>query len=148
MSIAVIAIAVNILVLLVIALQMRTQNRQLRAQLHRDWFETYWKLLEPTTEEQIKELELTPEDWMSEARYESEYKNDHNKIRKYLGSYREYECLGMSYERLRDLPVPRLEEGIKMWAGSLVTQKTFLDAHEFLKGYYSDLAKVVTQLIQ
>lgn len=135
--------------LLAILRQMVIQNRLFKAQLLRDRFEMYWKTYEPIAEEEIKELEVYPNAYMDNKKYETSYKGNPISIRKYIGMSKLYEFLAFTYA-LKQLKLqdPMGYRWTELWTEELVSQKEFLDAHEYWGHYYPPFAKFVDELIK
>ena len=70
--------------LIAVSRSMVVQNRLFKAQLLRDRFDMYRWTLEPLTENHIKDLEAYPDDYMDRSKYENEYKDNDQGIRKYF----------------------------------------------------------------
>ena len=126
---------------------MVIQNRLYWAQLLRDRFETYWKTYGSVSDAEIKEFERFPEDYMNVKKYEAHYKNHPKDLHKYIHISHLYEFLAFSYVlRKVKLKDPLGEQWSKRWAKMLITQKEFLDVHEYYRSLYPDFADYIDKI--
>jgi hypothetical protein len=141
-------LAILAITLILFVMQIKLQNKVLNAQLLRDRFEMYWQTYEPVTQEEVQELHLYPDDYMDIIKYETVYKNDPIKIKRYIGLLSLYEYLAFSYtmKRLR-LPDPLGYQWTESWASDLLEYPEFKEVHEYHKEYYPEFAKYVDEVI-
>lgn len=130
-------------------LQIKAQNKLLKAQILGQRMETYWKTYEPVTDAQAAEVDYYPDDYMDPAVYAQRYKGNVPELKKYIGILTIYEYLAFSYN-LQDLGIPDSlgADWIKRWAGDLCRHAEFRDVHEWHRSYYPEFAKVVDALLQ
>ena len=109
----------------------------------------YWKTYEPVAEEEIKEVEIWPEDYFDKDKYDSYYKGNHDLVRKYIGMSKLYEFLAFTYA-LKQLKIRDTigDHWTKLWTDQLSKQKQFLDVHESYRHYYPEFTKFVDTLIK
>jgi hypothetical protein len=125
------------------------QNRVLKAQILRDRLEMYWKTYQPVSDEEVKEFHLLVEDYMDKIKYENNYKDNDEAIRKYITLLRLYEYLAFTYSLKRlKLPDPLGGEWTEHWIRDLFDYKEFLDVHEYHKYYYPEFRKFIDKAIQ
>jgi hypothetical protein len=136
--------AILLVTFIVIYLQLRSQNKFLRGQLHRDRFDMYWKTYDPISKDEIREFKIYPENWMDKKIYHNKYKGRKKLIRKYLMFSKQYEYLAFSF-RLITLKVPDSlgHDWTKKWLNDLLEKEEFLDVHEYYKEYYPELARYI-----
>ena len=127
--------------------QTRTQNRLFKAQILRDIMTMYWKTYEPVTKEEMEELRLYPEDYMSKELYDKKYKRNKTARHNYLYLSKAYKYLVFAYALKRYKLADSLTTQITdAWTMELVKDKVFLDVHESCKKYYSQFAEYVDSL--
>ncbi len=128
--------------------QLIIQNRLFKAQLLRDRFQMYWKMYEPISDEEVKDLKIFPEDWIVPEKFETEYQNNDDRIKKYIRMSRLYEYLAFTFKlRKHKLPDPLGEEWLEIWLQGLVKEKEFRDVHFYYGNFYPDFKSLVDKLI-
>ncbi|MBI3089690.1 MAG: hypothetical protein HYY96_03410 [Candidatus Tectomicrobia bacterium] len=134
--------------LVILAWQLVIQNRLLKAQVLDSRFQMYWKTYEPVSDAEVEQVNLYPEDYMSEERYQI-YRENPTAIRKYLGLLSLYEYLAFSYslKKLR-LPDPLGYTWTERWAKDLLGYPEFLEVHNYHREYYPDFAKYIDSLVR
>lgn len=126
---------------------LSVQNQLLHSQVLNQRFETYWKTYAPITDEELREIALTPEDWMNPKHFEEKYKNDKKALRRYLLLARRYEYLAfMSTMEKSEIPDPLGYEWTKQWVRDLSTRKEFLEINEWYRPYYRKFSRFVDSL--
>ena len=149
-----IADAIQIAILLVLTatliaalFQLRTQNTLLKAQVITQRLRTYWRTYEPVSDEQAKEMEFYPDDYMDPHRFYEAYAGKSDKIKKYIGILMIYEYLAFSYS-LKDIggAEPVGDEWIQHWARDLAVHPEFRDVHEWHRDYYPAFAKTINKI--
>ena len=146
-------IQIAILVILTVTMllflrQLRLQSRVLNAQLLRDRFEMYWKTYEPVTEEDVQELHLYPDDYMDNDKYQKVYKDNPQKIRRYIGMLTLYEYLAFSYTlKTLHLPDPLGYKWTERWTRDLLENDEFRDVHLYQKEYYPEFAVYIDRIL-
>jgi len=109
----------------------------------------YWKTYEPVSDEQLKEFHLLVEDYMDIIKYEKNYKDNDDAIRKYLTLLRLYEYLAFTHSLKRlKLPDPLGGEWTEHWARDLLGYEEFVDVHEYHKDYYPEFKKFIDKAIR
>ena len=108
----------------------------------------YWRTYSPVTDDELRSFKDFPEDWISKDIYEGEYKDNDNRIRRYLFISKLYEYLAFTF-KLRDLELTDMlgDHWLEMWTLSLMSQDEFLNVHKSYSGYYPDFEKYVDKLI-
>ena len=108
----------------------------------------YWKMYEPISDEEVKDLKIFPEDWIVPEKFETEYQNNDDRIKKYIRMSRLYEYLAFTFKlRKHKLPDPLGEEWLEIWLQGLVKEKEFRDVHFYYGNFYPDFKSLVDKLI-
>jgi hypothetical protein len=116
--------------LLALALQVRVQNRVLRAQLLRDRFEMYWKTYEPVTDNHVRDFVKYPEAYMTKTLYEKHYAGRSDDIREYITMAMFYEYLAFTHcLRAMHITDPLGAQWADNWATVLSRSAVFWDVH-------------------
>lgn len=143
----------SILIVLLLTLlanfwQLRIQNRLFKAQLLKDRFQMYWKMYEPISNKEVHDLKMFPEDWIEKSKYETDYKNKENAMKKYIRMSKIYEYLAFTFKlREQNLPDPLGEKWLENWLKGLVKEKEFKDVHLYYGNYYPDFKELVDYFI-
>jgi len=142
-------IIVSVFALLAILTQLVTQNRIFKAQMLKDRFDMYWKILEPVSAGSLNQLALYPDDYMDRTLYESTYKGNSDAIRKYMYMLQIYEYLAFCYGlKQYKLPDPLGYEWTERWTRELLSEKEFCEVHRYFAPYYPYFASYVDGLLQ
>lgn len=129
--------------LIAIVWQIRTYNRLFNAQVLRDRFEMYWKTYDPISDNQIKEFELIPDDYINIEKYENYYKGNKDAIHKYLIYLQLYEYLALAH-KLYELGInDPLGHVTEKWTEDLLKINEFIDVHDYHKRFYPEFAKLI-----
>ena len=120
------------------------QNRLAKVQLLRDRFEMYWRTYSPVTDEHIRDAMLYPEDYMPVSVYEGVYRNDKERLRKYIAMTKLYEYLVfMHASQQLDIDDPLGKEWLPRWVSQLSTDQQFLEVNEYYRPYYEKFSGYV-----
>src|SRR5262249_11895189 len=107
----------------------------------------YWKTYEPIGDDQIRDFEQNPIDYMPYDLYESEYKEDKMKIRKYimLAQLFEYLAFLFALQKLR-ISDPFGHECLRLWTSDLSAHREFIEIKNHYRRYYPDFCKYADKL--
>lgn len=145
-------IQLGILVVLTITLvaiykQHELQNKLFKAQVLKDRFEMYWNTYAPVSDDELRSFTDHPDDWITSELYESAYRNNPVKIRRYISTSKKYEYLAFTY-RMKTLEIedPLGDHWLEKWTEDLLSEEEFFDVHDSYKGYYQDYEKYVNDM--
>lgn len=94
-------------------------------------------------------LHLYHDDCMDLEIYETVYKNDPLKIKRYIGLLSLYEYLAFSYTMKElQLPDPLGYQWTERWATDLLEYPEFRQIHEYHKEYYPEFANYIDEALQ
>lgn len=134
--------------LIILCRQTTIQNHLAKSQIVRDRFEMYWQTYDPITDEQVRELQMYPEDYMTRSLYETKYESNDEAIRMYIYMSQLYEYLGFSFMlEEKEVPYPvGHHKFLKKWARALAASKEFQDVRRSHDEYYPALAQFLCSL--
>lgn len=141
--IAMVTAAIMTINLLFLTRQISIQNRIAKANLMRDRFEMYWKTYKPVTDDQVEDFHIYPEDWMPTSNY-PKYKNDENKIKKYIGMAQLFVYLAFNFYAMRlGIKDPFGRHWLRLWTADLTEEEEFLEVKDYYRPYYPEFCDFV-----
>ena len=134
-------LAVLAFTVVLIALQTRTQNHMLKAQVSRDRFETFWQTVRSSvSQDDLKTFYSLRDDYIDLPIFKESYEGNEEKIRRYMKLLNLYDYLAFMHSQQKlHLPDP-LKEFATLWTKDLLVHPEFLDVHKCHREYYPEFA--------